>query len=68
MKVLIDIPDAKAPSFIDVLNHISYVKAKPLTDSKAQLMLEIREAVEELQLIHSGQKKARNVEEFLNEL
>ena len=65
MKVLLDIPDAKAFSLLDVLHHISYVKTKPLTDAKALLMSEIREAVEEMKLIRSGKKQARNVEEFL---
>ena len=68
MKVLLDIPDNKASSLMEVLKSISYVKTKKLTDSKAQLMLEIREAVEEMKLIRSGKKKARDAEDFLNEL
>ncbi|MDR1884597.1 MAG: hypothetical protein LBR26_17760 [Prevotella sp.] len=68
MKVLIDIPDAKAPYLLEVLNHISYVKVRMLADSKAKLMSEVREAVEEMQLIRAGKKKVRNVEDFLNEL
>ncbi len=68
MKILLDIPDNKATSFMDVINSISYVKAKPLTDTKAQLMSEIKEAVEEMKLIRAGKKKARNAEDFLNEL
>jgi hypothetical protein len=68
MKVLLDIPDNKASSLMDVLSSIPYVKAKPLTDAKAILMEEIREAVEEMKLIKAGKKKARNAEDFLNEL
>jgi hypothetical protein len=68
MKVLLDIPDNKASSLMDVLKSISYVKTKTLTDSKALLMEEIREAVEEMKLIRAGKKKARNAEDFLNEL
>ena len=68
MKVLLDIPDNKASSIMEVLNSISYIKAKPLTDAKALLMEEIREAVEEMKLIRAGKKKARNAEDFLNEL
>ncbi|MCU0376479.1 MAG: hypothetical protein MUF24_14320 [Chitinophagaceae bacterium] len=68
MKVLLDIPDNKAASLLEVLKSISYVKAKPLTDTKAQLMEEIREAVQEMKLIRAGKKKARNAEDFLNEL
>ncbi len=33
-----------------VLKSISYVKAKPLTDTKALLMEEIRETVEEMKI------------------
>jgi hypothetical protein len=68
MKILVDIPDNKADSFMDVLKSISFVRAKPLTDNKAKLMSEIREAVEEMKLIRRGKKKARNAEDFLNEL
>lgn len=68
MKVLLDIPDSKASSLMDVLNSISYVKAKPLTEEKGLLMEEIKEAVEEMKLIRAGKKKARSAEDFLNEL
>jgi hypothetical protein len=68
MKILLDIPDNKAISFMEVISSISYVKAKPLTNSKAKLMSEIKEAVEEMKLIRAGKKKARNAEDFLNEL
>lgn len=68
MKVLLDIPDKKASSVMEVLNGISFIKATQLTDEKAVLMKEIREAVQEMKLIKAGKKKARNAEEFLNEL
>ncbi len=68
MKVLIDIPDNKAASVMEVLNSISYIKARPLTDAKVMLLEEIREAVEEMKLIKAGLKKARNAEDFLKEL
>ncbi|MDI3322088.1 hypothetical protein [Pinibacter soli] len=68
MKVLLDIPDNKAASLMDVLKSISYVKAKPLTDAKALLMGELRDAVEEMKLVRAGKKKARNADDFLNEL
>jgi hypothetical protein len=68
MKILLDIPDNKASSLMDVLRSISYVKAKILTDAKALLLKEIREGVEEMKLIRAGQKEARDAEDFLNEL
>jgi len=68
MKVLLDIPDNKAASLMDVLRSISYLKAKPITEAKALLLEELKEAVEEMKLIKAGKKKARNAEDFLNEL
>jgi len=68
MKILLDIPDNKALSLLEVLQRISYVKAKQLTDTKALLMEEMREAFEKMKLIRAGRKKARNAEDFLNEL
>ena len=68
MKILVDIPDSKASSFIDVLKSISYVKVKQLTDEKARLMKEIRQSVEEMKLVRAGKLKARPVEDLLNEL
>lgn len=68
MKILLDIPDNKATSLMEVLKSISYVKVKTLTDEKALLIGEIREAVEEMKLIRSGKKRARNAEDFINEL
>ena len=53
---------------MDVLKSISYVKAKAITESKALLLEEIKEAVEEMKLIKAGKKKVRNAEDFLNEL
>ena len=54
MRILLDIPNNKAASLMDVLKSISYVKAKPLSDTKGLLMEEIREAVEEMKLIKAG--------------
>ena len=68
MKIILEIPDNKATSLLEVLKSISYIKVKPLSDQKALLMEEIRESVEEMKLIKSGDKKARNAEDFLNEL
>ena len=68
MKVLLDIKDSKALSLLEVLNSLPYVKTTPLTDSKALLMHEIKQAVDEVKLIRAGKKNARNAEDFLNEL
>ena len=68
MKVLLDIKDNKATHLLEVLKGLSYVKTKMISDEKALLMEEIKEAVEEMKLIRAGKKKARMAEDFLNEL
>jgi len=68
MKVLLDVKDSKADYLLEMLKKLPYVKAQQITEAKAQLMSEIREAVEELKLIRAGKKEARNAEDFLNEL
>ena len=68
MKVLLDIKDSKALHLMEVLKSLPYVKTKQLTDAKAQLLTDIREAVEEMKLIKAGEKEGRDAEDFLNEL
>jgi hypothetical protein len=67
MLLLLDIKDNKADSLIDVLNGLKYVKIKPLTSKKYQLIDEIKEAVVNLELIKSGNMKAKTLDELLNE-
>jgi len=68
MKTLIAVPDSKAPSLLEILHNIFYLKIKQLTNEKALLMADVREAVEEMKLVSAGKKEARNAEDFLNEL
>jgi hypothetical protein len=66
MKAIIDIPEKKATSTLDVLRSISYLKVIPLTDEKFILMREIKESVKEMNEIKSKKKIARSAREFLN--
>jgi hypothetical protein len=68
MKVLLDIKDSKASFVMELLNNFSFVKSKPLTDEKAELIAEIKEAVENLKLVRQGKLKARPAKELLDEL
>lgn len=68
MKILLDIKDNKVSFVMELLNSLSFVKVKKLTDEKAQQISDIREAVEEVTLIKEGKKEARNAEDFVNEL
>lgn len=68
MKVLLDIKDEKAPFLMKLLDRFSFVKAKQITDEKAELMGNIRESVEEFKLVRQGKLKGVPAEELLDEL
>ena len=50
MKAVLDIKDNKAQFVIELLDNFSFVKVKPITNEKALLLSEIREAVVTLNL------------------
>jgi len=68
MKILLDIKDDKAPFFMELLKNFTFVKAKPLSEAKAQLMEDIRDAVQEVQQAKQGKVKLQSARDFLNEL
>jgi len=68
MKVLLDIKDSKAKFIMELLTNFPYVKAKPITNEKALLIEEIKEAVEELSLIRQGKLKGIPAKQLLDEL
>lgn len=68
MKVILDIKDNKAAFVMELLNSLSFVKAKPLSDENTVLVNEIKEAVEELKLVRQGKLKARPARDLINEL
>jgi hypothetical protein len=68
MKVLLDIKDSKAAFVMELLKNLPFVKAKPLTPSKAQVLEELKEAVENMALVKEGKLKARPAKALLDEL
>ena len=68
MKILLDIKDSKATHLLEVLKGLSYVKTKTISNEKALLLEELKDAVEELNLIRKGKLKGINAKELLNEL
>jgi hypothetical protein len=68
MRVLLDIKDNKAMSLLEVLNGLSYVKTKTISDEKALLMEEIKEAVDNLALVRKGKMKLKSARDLYNEL
>ena len=68
MKILLEVKDDKAPFIMELLNNFRFVKAKPLNDDKAQLISEIKEAVENLRLVKEGKLKPKSARALLDEL
>ncbi len=68
MKVLLDIKDNKASFTMELLQSLPFVKAKPLSPYKAKVLEDLRESVDELNLIKSGKLKGISAKELLNGL
>ena len=68
MKAVLEIKDSKAQFVMELLNNFSFVKVKPITNEKALLLSEIREAVDTLNLVKKGKIQARPAKELLNEI
>jgi hypothetical protein len=68
MKVLLDIKDSKALHLLEVLKGLSYVKTKTITNEKAALIEDIKEAVENLTLVKKGKLQLKSARDLYNEL
>lgn len=68
MKVLLDIKDSKVAFIMELLNSFSFVKTKPLSPYKSQILEELQEAVENMKLVKEGKLKPRPAKELLDEL
>ena len=67
MKLLIDIPDSKANAVFEVLKSIPQIKVKLLSEQKAQLLIEIKDATDQLKSIRHEKEDERNPKDSLNE-
>ncbi|MDR3329012.1 MAG: hypothetical protein LBS63_02740 [Prevotellaceae bacterium] len=68
MKVLLDIKESKALFLTELLNNFSFVKVQPITNEKALLLQDIREAVDTVNLVKKGKLSARPAKELLWEI
>ena len=68
MKILLDIKDNKTAFIMELLNNFKFVKAKPLTPYKAEVLEGVREAVEEMKLIKDGKIRGIPAKDLLDEL
>jgi len=68
MKAVLEIKDSKALFMMELLRSFSFVKVQPITNEKALLLSEIREAVETVNLIKKGKIQARPAKALLDEI
>ncbi|MCF8239591.1 MAG: hypothetical protein K9I85_15620 [Saprospiraceae bacterium] len=68
MKVLLDIKDDIAAFILKLLQKFKFVKAKPLTPQSTEVLEGIKEAVDEVNQVKAGKKKAQPLSEFLDEV
>ncbi len=68
MKFVLEVKESKVAMLMALLNDLPYVKTKPLTPYKAKVLEDVKEAVDELNLVLSGKLVARNADELLNDL
>ena len=68
MKAVLDIKDSKAAFVWELLGNFSFVKVHPITNEKALLLGEIREAINNVNLVKKGKLQARPAKELLNEI
>jgi len=68
MKAILDIKDSRAAFVMELLSNFSFVKVRPITNEKATLLNEIKEAVDNVNLVKKGKLQARPVKELLDEI
>ncbi len=68
MKVVLDIKDNKADFILDWLKQYTYVKIKPVKRPKEKLISDLKEAIEEVELIEAGKKEGKLLKDLLDEL
>jgi len=68
MKAVLDIKDSKASFVMELLGNFSFVKVQPITNEKALLLSEIKEAVDIVNQVKKGKLQARPAKELLNEI
>lgn len=68
MKFVLEVKESKVAMLMALLNDLPYVKTKPLTPYKAKVLEDIKESVDQLNLVLSGKLEARDADELLNEL
>ena len=68
MKLILEVKDSKAEFVMELLNSLSFVKTKPVSETRKQILDDLREAVQNVNLAKQGKLKGKTLKELLNEL
>jgi hypothetical protein len=68
MKIILDLPDNRAISLLEVLKSISFVKVETISSEKATFFNELKSSIDEVVLAKQGKIKLKSADELLNEL
>jgi hypothetical protein len=68
MQIILNIPDNKSFSILEVLKSISFVKIEAVSHSKAIFLKELQASADEVNLAKQGKLKLKSAEELLDEL
>ena len=67
MKVLVEVEDARVPFFFELMKNIR-AKTQRLTSEKAEILSDLRQAVDEVRRAKRGEIELPELKELLNEL
>ncbi|HET6401762.1 MAG TPA: hypothetical protein VFH95_10220 [Candidatus Kapabacteria bacterium] len=67
MKVLVEVDDKRAPFFFELMRNIR-AKTQRLTSEKAEILSDLRHAVDDVRRAKRGEIELRDVEDLLREL
>lgn len=68
MKLLLEVKDDKVPFIVEMLKNFKYVKTKPLTSYKAEVLEGLKEGLDEMHQIKQGHLKGVSAKDLLDEL
>lgn len=68
MKLILDIKDTKAPFVMELLSNLSYVKATAISNEKAEILEDLKLAVDNLNKVKSGKLNSKSARDLYNEL
>jgi hypothetical protein len=68
MKVMLEIKENRADFVMELLRSLPFVKVKPLSPYKEEVLEVLRKAVEEMTAIKEGRLKGIPASQLLNEL